>query len=381
MSNQEINNIVNEDLTSGESQTVEFIEDFPENSKDLGNEIAAFTTSNSGRIYLGIDDEGNIQGVRGINGINDKKNKDEYLKRIQGITRESINPPIRVEVNFLGRNGNVVIQITVPKGEEPVYYCRFIPYIRDLTSCRKATASEVKELYHRYFRRHIPMENSRADIGLLITTLNYLSDAILMQCDYQERFVKPDIEQMKFHLANIGEAFSKIRFETKIKELGLVDDLKKLADKLEELVDRRIRIDNFGKIFENVVGISNKIIGYIEKDIEKLPIQDFNETIRLNLEYLKDEWNKREKYLNRGLREQLRQTLMDLGFTFHRLGYIPFGKKELSEKLKKIGEKLWSISTHQNFYRGLGFNPFEALNENMEQILLLADDIINQLNT
>jgi hypothetical protein len=380
MSNQDVINIFNEDLTHGESQTVEFIEDFPETAKNLGNEIAAFATTNSGRIYLGIDDDGNIHGLSGINSLNDIENKDEYLKRIQGITRDLINPPIRVEVNFLESEDNIIIQIIIPKGDEPVYFCQYMPYVRDLTSSRRAIASEVKELHLKYFQRYVSIENVKADKELLITTLNNLSDILLIQSNYRDRFVKPDIDQIKYYLGNIGETLNRIRLETKIKELGIADDLKRLSDALEELTDRRIRLDDFSKTINNAIEINNKTLKIIEEDIGSLSILDQSDFIEKNIEYLKDEWDNREKYLNRGQREQLRQTLIDFGFLFHRLGHIPFEKKETSEKLRNIGESLWSISTHEKFYPGLGYSPFVQLDKEMKQIFLLADGIISALH-
>lgn len=42
----------------GESQEVEFKREFPQQVSDLAKEVAAFATSNTGTIFLGIDDNG-----------------------------------------------------------------------------------------------------------------------------------------------------------------------------------------------------------------------------------------------------------------------------------------------------------------------------------
>jgi hypothetical protein len=133
------------DLKTGESQEIEFVADFTESARDVAKEIAAFATSNSGRIYLGVNDYGELVGVSGVKNLEDIAGKDECQKRAQGISR-IVKPAIRVKVAFLKRRDKIIVRISVPKGSEPVYYCHGVPYLRDLTSSRPATPSEVKEL-------------------------------------------------------------------------------------------------------------------------------------------------------------------------------------------------------------------------------------------
>ncbi|AXB80068.1 helix-turn-helix domain-containing protein [Novosphingobium sp. P6W] len=51
---------------ASETQTVEFKREFPKHAGDLAKEIAAFATSNAGMILLGVEDSGEIIGIRRV---------------------------------------------------------------------------------------------------------------------------------------------------------------------------------------------------------------------------------------------------------------------------------------------------------------------------
>ncbi|MFB0545113.1 MAG: helix-turn-helix domain-containing protein [Asgard group archaeon] len=76
---------------------------------------------------------------------------DEFQQRIAGITSQTIRPSILVRVEQYWVGDKMIIQIIVPKGSEPVYYVRNIPYIRALTTSRPAAPLEVKTLHMQHF--------------------------------------------------------------------------------------------------------------------------------------------------------------------------------------------------------------------------------------
>jgi len=139
---------VQEDLEKGESQTVEFKSQFPKNAVEMAKVIASFATSNAGRIFLGVNDKGIICG------LDTKVSSVDHIKnRISNLSHQSIDPPVEINVEFWEFESKTFAVIEVPKGSEPVYFVNGSPYIRVLTSSRKATTSQVKELYRRYFAR------------------------------------------------------------------------------------------------------------------------------------------------------------------------------------------------------------------------------------
>ncbi|MFX0209665.1 MAG: helix-turn-helix domain-containing protein [Candidatus Hodarchaeota archaeon] len=135
------------DLEKGESEQVEFKSRIP-NLTLLAKEIAALASTNGGRIYLGVKDNREIVGID----KNDLVSFDKFQQDIANITTNTIKPSIRVDIaQYLGEN-KTVIQLKVPKGSEPVYYVKNVPYVRILTTSRPATPTEVKKLHSRYFK-------------------------------------------------------------------------------------------------------------------------------------------------------------------------------------------------------------------------------------
>lgn len=144
--NRQMVEITSKDLL-GESTQVEFKDKLPENIQKLAKEIAAFASTEGGRIYLGINDEGEINGVD----ESEISSFDKLQQRIAGITSNVIRPAISVAIEQYWVGDKMIIQVNIPKGSEPVYYVRNIPYIRDLTTSRPATPLEVKSLHLRHF--------------------------------------------------------------------------------------------------------------------------------------------------------------------------------------------------------------------------------------
>lgn len=131
----------------GESVQVEFKEEIPDDIHKLVKEIAAFASTEGGRIYLGITDDGEIVGVqeKGPNWY------DKLQQRIENAVYESVKPVPTLMVNPYQIGDKMVVQISIPKGSEPIYYLKRVPYVRRLTTSRPATPEEVKRLHLRYF--------------------------------------------------------------------------------------------------------------------------------------------------------------------------------------------------------------------------------------
>jgi len=72
-------------LKNGESQSVEFKEGHPD--VPLQRAIAAFANTNSGTIFLGVDDDGKVVG----GDYDSLKKKDEELLRIRNLTTQVLN--------------------------------------------------------------------------------------------------------------------------------------------------------------------------------------------------------------------------------------------------------------------------------------------------
>lgn len=146
MLNRQIEEIARKDL-EGESRQVEFKDQIPDKIRKLAKEIAAFASTDGGRIYLGVNDDGRIDGIDESQMIS----FDRLQQGIASITSDLVKPALSVKVEQYRVGDKVIVQINVPKGSEPVYYIRNIPYIRVLTTSRPATPLEVKKLHLRNF--------------------------------------------------------------------------------------------------------------------------------------------------------------------------------------------------------------------------------------
>jgi len=131
----------------GESIQVEFKEIIPSNLSMLAKTIAAFSSTEGGRIYLGVNNDGELIGVakEGPSWL------DKLKLSIENFIYTSVKPTPTISINPYEVGNKTIVQIRVPKGPEPLYFLKNIPYIRRLTSSKPATPSDVKNLHLQYF--------------------------------------------------------------------------------------------------------------------------------------------------------------------------------------------------------------------------------------
>jgi len=126
---------------SGETPAVDFKEDFPDQTHRLGKEIAAMATSGGGRIFLGINDNGDLCGLNVTTG----DEGDDIAERAHSIAR-TVKPVPKIDFQFAVESQKTVLVIDIPKQEHPVFYYDSRPYVRDERRARPAEPEEVVEL-------------------------------------------------------------------------------------------------------------------------------------------------------------------------------------------------------------------------------------------
>ena len=84
-------------------------------TKDIKKEIIAFANTKGGKIYIGIDDDGNIIGL---------KNYKEDLESLSGMIREGIKSDLTLytSVNLISINDKDIIEINVMEARNKPYY-------------------------------------------------------------------------------------------------------------------------------------------------------------------------------------------------------------------------------------------------------------------
>lgn len=143
---RQLNYEIMQDL-DGESEQVEFKQGVPTNFRNIAKTIAAFASTEGGRIYIGIEDSGEIIGIE----TKEENWFDKLQLNIDNFVCGNIQPTPRIGLELYTIHDKFVVQIRVPKGSEPLYYLKNIPYVRRLSSSKPATPSDVKRLHLNYF--------------------------------------------------------------------------------------------------------------------------------------------------------------------------------------------------------------------------------------
>jgi predicted HTH transcriptional regulator len=138
-------------LRLGEGLTVEFKRSISfgvQSSVDRVLEtIAAFANTADGTIFIGIEDDGNIHGLRPDDGA---KGRDALAERIHQAVRHRIRPVPLIQVDFVEIGDRAICRVFVPRGEQPLYVIDGIIYVRDGASDIKAPPERVLKLVQEY---------------------------------------------------------------------------------------------------------------------------------------------------------------------------------------------------------------------------------------
>jgi len=133
-------------IMQGEGRTIDFMVEFPGNASHLRDAIAAFATTEGGRVFLGVNNQGDVVGLPNLE---QPQARDNLQQRIRGLLG-SISPRPEVRIDFFSDDrGACIAVITIPKGPSPIYLSGSVPYIRDMDQSRPATAEEIQRLVGR----------------------------------------------------------------------------------------------------------------------------------------------------------------------------------------------------------------------------------------
>ena len=356
------------DIEKWECQELEF-KKTATSDHEIAQAIAGFATSNIGRIYIGVDN-GKITGLpNASSGLE----RDKYQQKIAQILRDMINPQIRVKLSFIEVESMVVVRIDVPKGEEPVYYVDYRPYVHDLSTTRRLEPTELKELYNQYFASSLGQQTNKHSAEI-IELLNQLSDTQVMYSGFMDQLIKPDIYQFKYDLGTTAKKLSNLSVSEFSKKMGIDSKLRELSSKLEDAEAHEFYIGMESvKEFETklvpCVSIANLLIEQIKKNIPSAILPKFGDILSENIDLLKNEWAKSEKYLERGNIDKLQIAFRRFGYTFHRLGTLPDADKlGISDELKDTGEQLRNLSSTQKYFLTFHYGSTSSFDEIKKKI-------------
>jgi ATP-dependent DNA helicase RecG len=137
-----------EALRIGEGQRVEFkggLSDHETGTGSVDNEllksIAAFANTNDGAILIGVDDAGHVKGLD-----LDFKQRDRLELKIHQLARNRIKPTPPIQVSFEEIRGMIIAEISVARGEAPVYMLDGLVYLRQGSADVQAQPDDLTRL-------------------------------------------------------------------------------------------------------------------------------------------------------------------------------------------------------------------------------------------
>jgi ATP-dependent DNA helicase RecG len=210
----------------GEGQELEYIEGFPGNARDLGKEIAAFASTNTGLILLGVSDSGELIGLSNLDAL---EARDVFIRRLEGVCRGIVKPAITPSVTFGLENDKIILAIRVPKGTQPVYYCGNVPYIRHLTESRPAEPHEVIELVRKALGTTIESQAKPENVEYYSELAARLRDIIVFGKEVYERNLNPWIDHLMAVYGNSASELRRLAASDISTAIGMRESLYELA--------------------------------------------------------------------------------------------------------------------------------------------------------
>lgn len=126
-------------IAQGEDLHTEF-KQWPISSDDLAASLVAFANTDGGQLILGVDREGKVVGV---------PDPDRAMQKVDSIAYQNCEPPLTVvQETVSDEEGNIVVVVNVPKGDQRPYRTnRGRYYIRTTSGRRDASRGELLRLF------------------------------------------------------------------------------------------------------------------------------------------------------------------------------------------------------------------------------------------
>jgi len=127
-----------EALKKGEGQSIEFKAGVIDSN--VAKVIAAFANTNAGNVFIGVEDNGGVSGLR----EQTAQERDQLLRKIRQVTT-MIQPPVSPAATFLPHDGKTVLRLFVAKGSHPLYVLQGTIWVRRLAEVVSADRQEIIE--------------------------------------------------------------------------------------------------------------------------------------------------------------------------------------------------------------------------------------------
>lgn len=342
----------------GEGQDLEYMEYFPTNTRELAKEIAAFASSNTGTILIGVSDSGDLIGIAECQ---DAAERDRLIRRLEGISRGTVKPAVTPTAKFAVENDQVVLVIVVPEGAQPVYYASNVPYVRHLTEARPAEPHEVLEKVQQFITR-LATTTGGSEVdekGPFFSRIARSLVEVLVYADqFQERQVNPWLDMWRSEFSYVASELRELAAEQLAVDEQISDDLLAIALSLDEVAKMRLFVGGG----DDLAGATNRaaeksrtfLSTHLDMPVNDESLRHVKTTIDASNRKLKDLVARAETMINSGRTEELQSEASDLGRDLTRLSYYNIDAigEGFRDSLRCIGKKLHLAETMRLYMDG-----------------------------
>ena len=361
----------------GEGQYLEFMECYPNNGHELSREIAAFASSNTGTILIGVADDGSLTA---LDDVDTPEGRDRLCRRIEGVCSGNVRPAITPVVKFAQEGAAVVLAIEVARGHQPVYYSKNTPYVRHLSQSRPAEPHEVVERVSEWLARN-SLESDTDDEGtrFLSSLAATLVQVLIDGGEFEKRNVNPWLENVRVQLGGAEKELRHLASEEIAVKDGLDGRLRRIADKLDSAASHRLTLGDTswrtlsGYVADAVTEAAQLKIEYVDTvPLSADAKRDIDDMIKRSARELSDLDRRAQAMANDGRVRELQEEASRIGRQLLTASYYKKPQQDdgFVKQLREIGSGLHLIETERLYLDG---------GQSMQRVVEGVHDFSNRL--
>jgi ATP-dependent DNA helicase RecG len=341
----------------GESQELEYKERFPEQARDLAKEIAAFATSNSGIILLGVAKSGEIVGLTNCEAAS---GRESLLDRVAGICANTVKPSVTPRLRFASVKGRTVLAIDVPKSDAPLHYVAGVPYVRQITTSRPAEPQEVIDHILAWHRVRNASDESSPEAAFLHHTAMLVVEVLVHAGELEEQQVNPWFDDLRHNLAWLAGEARELASTAPPEFSEMVVTLEALAADLDRAAHERLALNSgWDAIDAAARGAMARASEIRQRWIDphasnEKSVAELHETLQATARKLTSFAGRLQEMDDQGRLREIQSTAGELGLVLLRaatLG-IGLGDEERVAELMAIGRMLRDVETRTIYADG-----------------------------
>jgi ATP-dependent DNA helicase RecG len=343
----------------GEGQRLEFMEVYPTNGFELSREIAAFASSNAGTIVIGVADDGSLVGLEKAETA---KDRDFLCRRIEGLCTSNIKPSITPVVKFAKEGDCIVLAIEVPRGKQPIYYSKNIPYIRHLSQSRPAEPHEVIERIAEWLAATSGGDSERSEDAAFFSALAaILIDIVINAEEFEERSVNPWFDQLIAQFGYDARELRQLASDEIAIRHDLDADLRELATSLDRATSHQLTLvkQSWQTLSDHVGSALARARKLKAEQIDTIPLSaalanEMHRLVRQAARELADLDHRAADMAESARMDELQDEASRIGLALLRAGHHRWENlpDDFAPQLREIGRRLHLVETERLYLDG-----------------------------